>query len=105
VRVGQARVAAAEAMGQALVVDAQQMEHRRVQVMDLGLVLDGVIAVVIGRSMDRSSLDASPGEPDGEATGVVVAAVLSARLSSIAPSRSTRERPCQGPQRGAGAGR
>ena len=61
--------------GQPLVVDAEQVQHRRVQVVDLDLVLDGVVAVLVGRAVDRAALDAAAGQPDGEAERVVVAAV------------------------------
>ena len=64
VHVGQAHVAAAEAVGQPLVVDAQQVQHRGVQVVDLDLVLDGVVAVLVGRAVDRAALDAAAGQPD-----------------------------------------
>ena len=52
--VGQPHVAAAEAVGQPLVVDAEQVQHRGVQVVDLDLVLDGVVAVLVGRAVDRA---------------------------------------------------
>ncbi len=64
VHVGQPHVAAAEAVGQSLVVDAQQMQHRRVQVVDLDLVFDGVVAVVVGGAVDGAALDAAAGQPD-----------------------------------------
>src|SRR5262249_58829212 len=75
-RVGQPHGAPAEADRQAFVVDAQEVEHRRVQVVDLDLVLDGVVAVVVGLAVDRAALDAPAGQPDGEAVRVVVAPVL-----------------------------
>ena len=64
VHVGQPHVAAAEAVGQPLVVDAQQMQHRGVQVVDLDLVFDGVVAVVVGGAVDGAALDAAAGQPD-----------------------------------------
>ena len=64
VDVGQPHVAAAEAIGQPLVVDAQEVQHRGVQVVDLDLVLDGVVAVVVGGAVDRAALDAAAGQPD-----------------------------------------
>ena len=73
--VGQPHVAAAEAVGQSLVVDAQQVKHRGVQVVDLDLVLDGVVAVIVGGAVDGAALDSAAGEPHGEAIGIVIAAV------------------------------
>ena len=73
--VGQPHVAAAEAEGQALVVDAEQVQHRGVQVVNLDLVLDGFVAVIVGGAVDRAAFDAAAGQPDGEAKRVVIAAV------------------------------
>ena len=42
--VGQAHVASAEAVGQALMVEAEQMQDGRVQIVDVNFVLDGVVA-------------------------------------------------------------
>ena len=46
--VGQAEVAALEAVGQPRVVEAEQVQDRGVQVVDVDLVLDGVEAEVVG---------------------------------------------------------
>ena len=48
VDVGETHVAAAKAEGQAGVVEAEQVQHRDVQVVDLHAVLDGVAAAAIG---------------------------------------------------------
>ena len=48
--VGQAEVATAEAMDELLVVDAQGVERRGVQVMHVDLVLGGEVAELVGRS-------------------------------------------------------
>ena len=68
-------VAAAKAVGQALVIDSQEMEDRRVQVVDLDLVFDGVVTVVVGGAIDRSPLDPAAGHPHGEPIGIVIAAI------------------------------
>ena len=46
--VGQPEIAAAVAVRQPLVVEAQQVQHGRVQIVDVHAVLDGVVAVVVG---------------------------------------------------------
>ena len=46
--VGQTEVAALETVGQPFVVDAQQMQHRGVQVVDVHDVFDGVVAEFVG---------------------------------------------------------
>ena len=48
VHVGQAEVAALEAVGQLRVVEAEQVQDRRVQVVDVDLVLDRVEAELVG---------------------------------------------------------
>ena len=48
VHVGQAEVAALEAVGQLGVVEAQQVQDRGVQVVDVDLVLDDVEAELVG---------------------------------------------------------
>ena len=47
--VGEAEVAAAEAVGELLVVDAEKMEDRRPEVMDGDGMLDGVNAFEMGK--------------------------------------------------------
>ena len=51
VHVGQAEVAAGVAVGQLLVVEAEQVQHRRVQVVDVDLVLDRREAELVGRAV------------------------------------------------------
>ena len=48
VHVGQPEVAALEAEGQAGVVEAQQVQDRRLQVVDVDRVLDDVVADLVG---------------------------------------------------------
>ena len=54
VDIGQPEVAAAVAVGQPLVVDAQQVQDRGVQVVDVDAVLDGVHAELVGGAVGRS---------------------------------------------------
>ena len=74
--VRQAEVAAAVAIGELGVVDAEQVQHGRVQVVDVHRLLDRLEAEVVGRAVDRSALDAAAGQPHREAERIVVAAVL-----------------------------
>ena len=57
---------AAEAVGELLVVHAQQVLHGRVAVVSLGLVFDGVVAHLVRRAKGR----ASPPPPRPRATGL-----------------------------------
>src|SRR5262249_10855006 len=72
--IGQAEVAAAIALGQLLVVDAQQMEDGRVQVVNVNAILDGVHAELVGRPVGQAALDPSAGQEHREAGGVMIAA-------------------------------
>ena len=51
--VGQAEVAALEAVGQLLVVQAEQVQDRRLQVVDVDAVLGDVEAELVGRADGR----------------------------------------------------
>src|SRR5262245_17192155 len=76
VHVGQAEVAALEAVGQLRVVEAQEVKDRRVQVVDVYLVLDNVEAQLVRGADGLAPLDPAPGQPHGEGVRVVVAAVV-----------------------------
>ena len=52
VDVGQAEVAALEAEGEPLVVEAEQVQDRGLQVVDVDLVLDGAEAELVGLAED-----------------------------------------------------
>src|SRR6516225_300689 len=66
VHIGQTHIAAAEAVGQALVIDAEQMQQSCVQVVHLYLVFDREVAVFIGGPVNGARLDAAPRQPDRE---------------------------------------
>ena len=51
VNIGQPEIPARIAIRQPLVIEAQQMQDGRVQVVEVNLVLHRVIAVVVGRSV------------------------------------------------------
>src|SRR5437763_690927 len=61
--VGEAEVAALEAIGQLGVVEAQEVEEGRVQVVDVDLVLDRLEAEVVAGTQGDAGLDAAAGEP------------------------------------------
>ena len=56
VHVGQAEVAAGVAVGELLVVEAQQVQDRGVQVVDVDLVLHGLEAELVGGAVDVAAL-------------------------------------------------
>ena len=76
--VGEAEVAALEAVLQAGVVEAEQVQQRRLQVVDMNPVVDHVEAEVVAGAERDAGLDAAAGQPHGEGVGVMVAAVTAA---------------------------
>ena len=56
-------------------VDAELVEDRRVEVVDVDDVLDRVVAEVVGLAVADAALDAAARHPDREALDVVVTAV------------------------------
>ena len=89
--VGQAEVAALEAVGQLRVVEAEQVQHRGVQVVDVDLVLDDVEAELVGLAERDARLDAAAGQPHREGVGMMVAAVV-CRPAPSACGRTRRPR-------------
>ena len=61
--IGQAHLATAEREGEPGVVETQQVQRRGVQVMHGYFVLDRVVALLIGRAVDRTAFDTAPGKP------------------------------------------
>ena len=53
------------------------MQHRGMQIMYVNLILDRVIAIIIGGTILQPSLDASPRHPHRVPLGVMIAAVCS----------------------------
>ena len=76
--VGEAEVAALEAVGELRVVEAQQVQQRGVQIVDVDAVFDDVEAEVVGSAEREARLDAAAGHPIGEGVGMMVAAVVAA---------------------------
>ena len=58
------------------VVDAQQVEYRGVEIVDVDRVFHDVVAEVIRPAVDRPAANSTPGHPDREATGMMVSAVV-----------------------------
>ena len=63
VHVGQAEVSAGVAVGELFVVEAEEVEDRGVQVVDVHLVLDGLEPEVVGGAVDVTPFDAAAGHP------------------------------------------
>src|SRR5262249_17845565 len=77
--ISEAEGAALELIGKARVVDAERVENGRVQVVNVDWVFDDVVAEVVRFAEGYAGLDATAGQPHGEAPGVVVASVVIGR--------------------------
>ena len=79
--IGEAEIPALEAEGEMLVVDPQEMQNRRLQIVYVYFVPSDVVTEVVGLAVDDAALDTTAGHPDREAAGVVIAAeCFAARL-------------------------
>ncbi len=58
--IGQTEIAARIAIREPLVIESEQVEHRGVQIVDVHLVLDRVVAVIVGRAVGVTSLTPPP---------------------------------------------
>ena len=61
--VGESTVAAFEEVGQFLVVDSHQPEHRGVEIVDVDLVVNGGETEVVGGAVNGAALDTPTGQP------------------------------------------
>src|SRR4051812_28037307 len=65
VHIRQAEVAPLVREGQPFVIEAEKVEGRRIQVVDVNGLLDDVEAELIGLPIRDARLDPAPGQPDG----------------------------------------
>ena len=61
---------------EAFVVDAETMQDRGIEVVDVAWVCDNVVTEVIGLAVCDSTLNAAPSQPHAEVARVVVASVI-----------------------------
>ena len=78
--IGQSEIAAAVSECEALVVNTQQVQDRRVEVVNVDPVLDGPKANLIGRPVGDAPLHSPASEPLGERVRIMVSAWLLAGL-------------------------
>jgi hypothetical protein len=60
---------------QFFVVDAKQVEHGGVQIMNVNFVLDRFVAVFIGGTVNHASFDSAASHPDGKPKWIMIAAI------------------------------
>ena len=75
----QTEVAARVAVGEPSVVEAEQMQHRGVQIVQVDFVVDRKVTVVVGRVILEARLHAAAGQSNRVAMRVVVAAIVALR--------------------------
>src|SRR6266487_2082958 len=78
--IGESEVPSGVAISQTLVVEAQKVQNRRVQVVDVHRILRGPEAKFVGRAIHRAALHAATSEPHAEAVVIVVAAAQRRQL-------------------------
>ena len=70
-------------IGEAPVLHAEQMQQRRLEVAHMNGVFDNVIAELIRLAVHQAALDAATGQPQAEATGVMITAVTGGRQLTL----------------------
>ena len=80
--VGQAKIAAGVTIGERFVIEAEEVEDRGVEVVDMHPFLDRAEAELVGRSVDVSAFHPSARHPHRKAVMIVVAAVDFARVGA-----------------------
>ena len=75
VNVRQTHVSSAESIRQFCVVNAEQVQHRRVQVVNLDSVFNDLITELVGRSVSDSAFHATASHPDRESVRIMVSAI------------------------------
>src|SRR5579859_7143291 len=66
------------------VVNAQAVQHGRVQVVNVDRVASDVVAVIVGLAMRHPRLDAAAGQKDRETTRVMIATIVLGRQRALA---------------------
>ena len=73
--VGEAVVAAAVEEGEAFVIEAEEMQNGRVEIVHRDDFVHGAVTEFIGRAVGHAAANSAAREPHGEALGIVVATV------------------------------
>jgi hypothetical protein len=76
--IGETEVATLESVGELRVIEAEQMENRRVQVVNMDRVASDVESKIIGRAVRIAALHAAASHPHAEAPVVVIPTIVAA---------------------------
>src|ERR1044071_8425508 len=77
--IGQSEIAARISVCQLFVIDSQQRQDCRVQVVDMDLVFLGEVAVIVGGAVGDSLFYAASRQPHGKTIGIVIATIPALR--------------------------
>ena len=89
--VGQSVVAALESIGEPGVIQAQQVEERRLDVVDVHWAFGDVESQLVGRAVGHAGFQAASGEEEGVREGVVVSAdVRASGRAALAERRAAK---------------
>src|SRR5438552_978285 len=91
VNIRKPEIAAGVAIGQLLMVEAEQMQHGGVQVVDVDLILHGEVTVIVRLAVTEAWLHAAAREPHGVALRIVIAAIAVEFGHGSAPEFSAPE--------------
>ena len=83
VNVGKSELAALEAVGEAFVVDAEEMKDRCVEVVNVDGIFKDVVAIVVGFSNGDSFFYSCSSHPHAEALGMMITSVIFASQFSL----------------------
>src|SRR5205807_10384212 len=91
VHVSQPEIAAGVTEDQVFVIQAEQVENRRLQIVHVDLVLHDMEAKLIGSAVSEAALDATAGHPDGKGLRMMIAAEPAAQSRIGFDHRRTAE--------------
>src|SRR4051794_17671140 len=75
IHIREPHVSARESERQAGVIDALEMQHRGMQIVNVELALDDLVTELISLAVDRASLNAPAGQPQGKTERIMVAPI------------------------------
>jgi hypothetical protein len=79
VNVGEPVISTLKAINQSFVIQTQQLQYGRLQVVHVDRVLGDIITKVIRFAISFSWTNSGPGQPDGKTPRMVVSAVIRRR--------------------------
>src|SRR5258707_14414214 len=86
--IGEAEVAALELEREPRVIDAEQVQDRRVEIVNVHRIAHDVVAKIVRLAVQRAAAHAAAREPDGKAAPVMIAPVVRRLELALAVSRA-----------------